>query len=118
MKQAFYDDRKGRAVVDERERVVRAAQEARRAAGELPEPSTRGGPAGRGRGGGRGRAKRSMPGAGQTLSGEIVPAEKDASEGEDEDGDEDGDGYEDAGDGDDAESLARADKSEGEGEKE
>ena len=51
MKQAFYDDRKGRAVIDERERVVRAAQEARRAAGELPEPSTRGGPAGRGRGG-------------------------------------------------------------------
>ena len=84
MKQAFYDDRKGRAVVDERERAVRAA----RAAGELPESSTRGGP-GRGMGGAagrgrrRGRPQRSMPGPGQTLSGKVIPAKRRASQRED-----------------------------------
>ncbi|KAI0750812.1 hypothetical protein C8Q80DRAFT_1154022 [Daedaleopsis nitida] len=66
VKQAFYDDRKGRAVVDERERIARAAAEARRAAGLSPEPEAQVADH---------RPKR-MPGSGHTLSGDMVDADE------------------------------------------
>ncbi|KAI0719546.1 hypothetical protein C8T65DRAFT_635723 [Cerioporus squamosus] len=61
IKQAFYDDRKGRAMIDERERVARAAAAAKRAAGGMspePEPAD--------------YRPRHMPGSGHTLSGEVI----------------------------------------------
>ena len=74
VKQAFYDDRKGRQIVDERERIARAAAEARRAAGgSLPEPQIHveeyaQGPSSR---------RKKMPGSGHTLSGETAHPEDD-----------------------------------------
>ncbi|KAI0771636.1 hypothetical protein BD413DRAFT_445850, partial [Trametes elegans] len=62
VKQAFYDDRKGRAVVDERERIARTAAAANRAAGS-PGPSAAVADY---------RPKRRMPGSGHTLSGEVI----------------------------------------------
>ena len=64
VKQAFYDDRKGRAITDERERTARAAAAARRAAGLSPEPEVA-----------DHRPKKKMPGSGNTLSGVFVEAE-------------------------------------------
>ncbi|KAH9853464.1 hypothetical protein C2E23DRAFT_821546 [Lenzites betulinus] len=66
VKQAFYDDRKGRAVVDERERIARAAAAANRAAGSpAPAPIA------------DHRPKRRMPGSGHTLSGEVIDVDED-----------------------------------------
>ena len=60
VQQAFYDDRKGRAIIDERERVARNAAAARRAAGMSPEPED------------VDARPRRMPGSGHTLSGNVV----------------------------------------------
>ncbi|KAI0335476.1 hypothetical protein GY45DRAFT_1240298 [Cubamyces sp. BRFM 1775] len=75
VKQAFYDDRKGRAMVDERERTARAAAAANphRASPASPTLADY-------------RPKRRMPGSGQTLSGEVIDVEA-----EDEEGHEDAD---------------------------
>ncbi|OSD04259.1 hypothetical protein PYCCODRAFT_1433642 [Trametes coccinea BRFM310] len=73
VKQAFYDDRKGRALIDERERVTRAAAAANRAAGSSASPAIA-----------DYRPKRRMPGSGHTLSGETIEL--------DDDDDEDGEG--------------------------
>lgn len=70
VKQAFYDDRKGRALIDERERVAREAAAAKRAAGGMspePEPAD--------------HRPRRMPGSGHTLSGEVI----DVDDGSDDD---------------------------------
>ena len=74
MKQAFYDDRKGRAIVDERERIVRAAVEARRAAGGSATPERPSKTAVR-------RPKR-MPGSGHTLSGDVIVADEEEVDGD------------------------------------
>ncbi|KAH9943431.1 uncharacterized protein BXZ73DRAFT_97473 [Epithele typhae] len=84
VKKAFYDDRKGRSILDERQRTARAAAEARRAAGLSPEPQ----PAALSP-----HRTRKMPGTGQTLSGEA-PKDDDAAgmrmhDEEDEDEEED-----------------------------
>ncbi|EIW61950.1 uncharacterized protein TRAVEDRAFT_163609 [Trametes versicolor FP-101664 SS1] len=73
VKQAFYDDRKGRAITDERERIARAAA-ANRPAGS-PAPAVR-----------DHRPKRRMPGSGHMLSGEVV--DLDGDDGEEEEGEE------------------------------
>ncbi|KAI0832429.1 hypothetical protein BC628DRAFT_1346598 [Trametes gibbosa] len=66
VKQAFYDDRKGRAVVDERERIARAAAVANRATGSpAPAPIA------------DHRPKRRMPGSGHTLSGDVIHVDED-----------------------------------------
>ncbi|TBU49543.1 hypothetical protein BD309DRAFT_947092 [Dichomitus squalens] len=77
VKQAFYDDRKGRAITDERERTARAAAAARRAAGLSPEPEVE-----------DNRPKRRMPGSGNTLSGDVVQPEEDGARTDDDEGDE------------------------------
>ena len=65
VKQAFYDDRKGRAITDERERLARAATAARRAAGGMsPEPEV------------ADYRPKKMPGSGHTLSGDVVEADE------------------------------------------
>ncbi|KAI0660974.1 hypothetical protein C8Q70DRAFT_973882 [Cubamyces menziesii] len=72
VKQAFYDDRKGRAMVDERERTVRAAAAANpNRSSASPAPSTIADY----------RPKRRMPGSGQTLSGEVIDVDADDDEG-------------------------------------
>ena len=63
---AFYDDRKGRAEIDERERVARAATAARRAAGLSPEPESHIAD----------HRPKHMPGSGHTLSGQVIAAEE------------------------------------------
>ncbi|RPD67156.1 hypothetical protein L226DRAFT_529545 [Lentinus tigrinus ALCF2SS1-7] len=71
VKQAFYDDRKGRAMIDERERALRAAEAARRAAGGMspePEPAD--------------YRPRRMPGSGHTLSGDVIDADDGSDEGD------------------------------------
>lgn len=69
VKQAFYDDRKGRAITDERERVARTAAAARRAAGGMsPKPEVA-------------DYRPKMPGSGHILSGNIVEADN-SSDGE------------------------------------
>ncbi|KAI1786541.1 hypothetical protein LXA43DRAFT_897752 [Ganoderma leucocontextum] len=75
VKQAFYDDRKGRAITDERERVARAAAATRRAAGGMsPEPEVQAAD----------YRPRKMPGSGNTLSGSVAQADDDSDEEEDE----------------------------------
>ncbi|RDX55623.1 hypothetical protein OH76DRAFT_755621 [Lentinus brumalis] len=82
VKQAFYDDRKGRAIIDERERVAREAAAAKRAAGGMspePEPAD--------------YRPRRMPGSGHTLSGDVIDVdegsdEEDAAARDDDDDDE------------------------------
>ncbi|CDO75594.1 hypothetical protein BN946_scf184858.g34 [Trametes cinnabarina] len=71
VKQAFYDDRKGRALIDERERVTRAAAAAKGAAGS---PAQQDAIADY-------RPKRRMPGSGHTLSGETIDVDDDDEEG-------------------------------------
>lgn len=69
VKQAFYDDRKGRAITDEREREVRAATAARRAAGGMsPEPEV------------ADYRPKKMPGSGHTLSGNVIQADEGSDE--------------------------------------
>ncbi|KAI0677544.1 hypothetical protein C8Q78DRAFT_96843 [Trametes maxima] len=74
VKQAFYDDRKGRAITDERERIARAAA-ANRASGS-PAPNVIADH----------RPKRRMPGSGHTLSGNIIDVDDDESAEEETDG--------------------------------
>ena len=81
VKQAFYDDRKGRAIIDERERVARAAAAAQRATGLSPEPqaTTR-------------RRQRQMPGTGHTLKGDVIePGERSEDDDESHHAEEDDD---------------------------
>lgn len=69
VKQAFYDDRKGRAITDEREREARAATAARRAAGGMsPEPEV------------ADYRPKKMPGSGHTLSGNVIQAAEESDE--------------------------------------
>ncbi|KAI0375646.1 hypothetical protein BV20DRAFT_959647 [Pilatotrama ljubarskyi] len=74
VKQAFYDDRKGRALVDERERTARAAAANRPAGSPAPPPVA------------DYRPKRRMPGSGHTLSGEVIDDSDDDDDGEAQDG--------------------------------
>ncbi|KAI9001003.1 hypothetical protein BD414DRAFT_404668 [Trametes punicea] len=69
VKQAFYDDRKGRALIDERERTTRAVAAANRASGS-PAPTSIADY----------RPNRRMPGAGHTLSGDVIEVDDDERE--------------------------------------
>ncbi|KAI0638195.1 hypothetical protein C8Q77DRAFT_416722 [Trametes polyzona] len=71
VKQAFYDDRKGRAMIDERERIARAAA----AANPAPPSPAAAAIADY-------RPRRRMPGSGHTLSGDVVDVDDDESEDE------------------------------------
>lgn len=85
VKMAFYDDRKGRAEIDERERVARAAAAAKRAAGMSPEPESQAAD----------HRPQRMPGSGHTLSGRVVAAvdsdDETAAAARDDDNDDDDD---------------------------
>ncbi|KAI0352950.1 hypothetical protein OH77DRAFT_1428070 [Trametes cingulata] len=73
VKQAFYDDRKGRALVDERERTARATAAANRGSSSSATPAVA-----------DYRPKRRMPGSGHTLSGEVVDIDDSDDEAQDD----------------------------------